>query len=378
MNKFLALGTLVMLAACSHDNNVTGIAADRAVDVGVSAPPVAAAADAPGAVFALTNQVAGNSVATFARAADGSLTWAGSVATGGTGAGSGLGSQGALALSDDGRWLFAVNAGSNDISAFRVGANGLTLTSRVASGGVRPISLTVHGDFVYVLNAGGNGNISGFTIGGDGALTAITGSTRSLSGSAVGPAQVAFSPDGRRLIVTEKSTNRLDVYAVGDDGVASAATASSSAGGTPFGFSFGHRGELFVSEATGSASSYVIGNAGQLSTASGAVLTHQGAPCWAVVTKNGKFGYTANAQGGSISGFAIAPDGSIAIIDADGRTVVVGPGNIDLALSDNSRYLYELNGNRSISGFRIEADGHLNAVNNVAGLPASTVGLAAR
>jgi len=378
MNKFLALGTLVMLAACSHDNNVTGIAADRAVDVGVSAPPVAAAADAPGAVFALTNQVAGNSVATFARAADGSLTWAGSVATGGTGAGSGLGSQGALALSDDGRWLFAVNAGSNDISAFRVGANGLTLTSRVASGGVRPISLTVHGDFVYVLNAGGNGNISGFTIGGDGALTAITGSTRSLSGSAVGPAQVAFSPDGRRLIVTEKSTNRLDVYAVGDDGVASAATASSSAGGTPFGFSFGHRGELFVSEATGSASSYVIGNAGQLSTASGAVLTHQGAPCWAVVTKNGKFGYTANAQGGSISGFAIAPDGSIALIDADGRTVVVGPGNIDLALSDNSRYLYELNGNRSISGFRIEADGHLNAVNNVAGLPASTVGLAAR
>ncbi|OLB48174.1 MAG: hypothetical protein AUI08_12120 [Gemmatimonadetes bacterium 13_2_20CM_2_65_7] len=306
------------------------------------------------------------------------MTWAGSVATGGTGAGSGLGSQGALALSDDGRWLFAVNAGSNDISAFRVGANGLTLTSRVASGGVRPISLTVHGDFVYVLNAGGNGNISGFTIGGDGALTAITGSTRSLSGSAVGPAQVAFSPDGRRLIVTEKSTNRLDVYAVGDDGVASAATASSSAGGTPFGFSFGHRGELFVSEATGSASSYVIGNAGQLSTASGAVLTHQGAPCWAVVTKNGKFGYTANAQGGSISGFAIAPDGSIALIDADGRTVVVGPGNIDLALSDNSRYLYELNGNRSISGFRIEADGHLNAVNNVAGLPASTVGLAAR
>ena len=308
MNKFLALGTLVMLAACSHDNNVTGIAADRAVDVGVSAPPVAAAADAPGAVFALTNQVAGNSVATFARAADGSLTWAGSVATGGTGAGSGLGSQGALALSDDGRWLFAVNAGSNDISAFRVGANGLTLTSRVASGGVRPISLTVHGDFVYVLNAGGNGNISGFTIGGDGALTAITGSTRSLSGSAVGPAQVAFSPDGRRLIVTEKSTNRLDVYAVGDDGVASAATASSSAGGTPFGFSFGHRGELFVSEATGSASSYVIGNAGQLSTASGAVLTHQGAPCWAVVTKNGKFGYTANAQGGSISeGIRLVP-----------------------------------------------------------------------
>src|SRR2546422_9908879 len=186
MNKFLALGTLVMLAACSHDNNVTGIAADRAVDVGVSAPPVAAAADAPGAVFALTNQVAGNSVATFARAADGRLTWAGSVATGGTGPGSGLGSQGALALSDDGRWLFAVNAGSNDISAFRVGPAGLSLTSLAGSGGTRPISLTVHGSLLYVLNAGGDGNISGFTVGADGALAAISGSSRKLSGAAVG------------------------------------------------------------------------------------------------------------------------------------------------------------------------------------------------
>src|SRR5437660_7834359 len=180
MKKFLALGTLVALAACSHNNSITGIAADRAADVGVSA--VAVAADAPGAVFALTNQVAGNSVAIYVRAADGTLTWAGSVATGGTGAGSGLGSQGALALSDDGRWLFAVNAGSNDISAFRVSPRGLTLTSRVASGGVRPISLTAHGDVLYVLNAGGDGNISGFTVGGGGALTAIAGSTRPRSG----------------------------------------------------------------------------------------------------------------------------------------------------------------------------------------------------
>ena len=153
MKQFLALGTLVALAACSQHNSVTGIAADRAADVGISAAAVAA--DAPAAVFALTNQTVGNAVAMYARAADGSLMWAGSVATGGTGAGTGLGSQGALALSDDGRWLFAVNAGSNDVSAFRVSPRGLTLTSRVASGGVRPISLTVHGDLAYVLNAGG-------------------------------------------------------------------------------------------------------------------------------------------------------------------------------------------------------------------------------
>ena len=376
MHRLVALGALVALVGCSQEHSVTGLAADRAVALNASA--AALTADAPGAVYALTNQASGNAVAMFDRGADGSLSWSSNVATGGTGAGSGLGSQGALALSDDGRWLFAVNAGSNDVSAFQVTASGLSLTSRVSSGGARPISLTVHGGVLYVLNAGGDGNISGFRVGTDGALSPIPGSTRALSGTNVGPAQVAFSPDGQQLVVTEKTTNRLDVYTVDGDGVASAATSTASAGGTPFGFSFGHRDELFVSEAAGSASSYVIASDGSLTVASGAVLTHQGAPCWAVVTQNGKFGYTANAQGGSISGFAIANDGSISLIDADGRTAVVGGGNIDLALSGNSRYLYQLDGDRSISGFRIEADGHLTAVGNVAGLPASTVGLVAR
>lgn len=378
MNRIAAVTTLALaaLVACAQDNNVTGLASDRTI--GLSASAAALSADGPGAVYALTNATSGNAVAMYSRSADGSLSWLGAVATGGAGAGSSLGSQGAIALSDDGRWLFAVNAGSNDISAFRVRPSGLSLTSRIASGGVQPISLTVHGGLVYVLNAGGDGNISGFTVGSDGALAPIAGSTRPLSASGVGPAQVSFSPNGDWLVVTEKVTSKIDLYAVGPDGVASAPITSASAGGTPFGFAFGHRAELFVSEAAGSASSYVIDGTGALQAASGAVLTHQGAPCWAVVTKNGRFGYTANAQGGSISGFAIANDGSIGLIDADGRTAVVGGGNIDLAISGNSRYLYQLNGNRSVSGFRIESDGHLTAAGNVAGLPASTVGLVAR
>ncbi len=376
MNKIMAVGalTLVTLSGCAQDHNVTGLAADRAVELNASA---VAAADAPGAVYALTNVAGGNAVAMYSRGADGSLSWLGSVSTGGAGAGASLGSQGALALSDDGRSLFAVNAGSNDVSAFRVTPSGLQLTGRVASGGVRPISVTVHGDVLYVLNAGGDGNISGFRVGTDGALAPLAGSTRPLSGSGVGPAQVSFSPTGAWLVVTEKTTNRLDIYAVGTDGLVSGVSTAASVGGTPFGFAFGHRDELFVSEAAGSASSYIVGSAG-LTVASGAVLTHQGAPCWAVVTQNGRYGYTANAQGGSISGFAIARDGSISLVDGDGRTAAVGGGNIDLAVSGNSRYLYQLNGNRSISGFRIEADGHLTAVGNVAGLPASTVGLVAR
>ena len=378
MNKQIALAALaaVALAACSENGGMTMSPRSAASLAARLTADAAADGSGPGAVYALTNQTSGNAVAVFSRAADGMLAAAGSAATGGTGTGSGLGSQGALALSDDGRWLFAVNAGSNEVSAFRVGPAGLSLTSLAGSGGTRPIGLTVHGSLLYVLNAGGDGNISGFSVGPDGALAAIPGASRALSGAGVGPAQVAFSPDGLWLIVTEKTTNLLDVYAVGPDGVVTGRTSYASAGGTPFGFAFGHRDELFVSEAAGSASSYVLGVSGGVAAVSGAVATHQGAPCWLVVTRDGRFAYTANAQGASISGFAVGTDGSIQLIDPTGLTASVNRGNTDLALSVNSRYLYQLDGS-SIFGFQVQADGHLAPAGTVVGLPAGTVGLAA-
>src|SRR5256885_7801638 len=208
---FLALATAA-LAACEQNRAVTNPTAS--LDRPLEAERVDAVPDGQRAVYTLTNQVAGNAVAVFNRAADGTLTAAGTIATGGTGTGAGLGSQGAVALSDDGRRLFAVNAGSNDVSVFDIGPAGPSLASRTASGGTLPISLTVHGNVLYVLNAGGNGNISGFTIGSSGALTPIAGATLALSGSNVGPAEVQFSPDGNSLVVTEKNTNRLDLYAL--------------------------------------------------------------------------------------------------------------------------------------------------------------------
>ncbi len=297
---FLALATAA-LAACEQNRAVTNPTAS--LETPFEAQRADGALDGQRAVYTLTNQVAGNAVAVFDRAADGTLTAAGTIATGGTGTGGGLGSQGAVALSDDGRRLFALNAGSNDVSVFSVGPAGLSLASRTASGGTLPISLTVHGNVLYVLNAGGDGNISGFTVGATGGLTPIPGSTQPLSGTNVGPAQVSFSPDGRRLVVTEKNTNLLDVYAVDANGAAGARTSFTSAGGTPFGFAFGLRDLLLVSEAAapGSASSYILGRGGDLQVVSGAVLTHQGAPCWAVVTNDRRFGFTANGSG-SVSG----------------------------------------------------------------------------
>jgi len=372
----IAVLAAAAVAACSPDRGVTGAtgpAALRAGRLGVSAVD----GSVERAVYTLTNQTSGNAVAIFTRAADGTLTAAGTVSTGGTGTGAGLGSQGALALSDEGQLLFAVNAGSNEISAFVVNAEArLSLVGRVPSGGTRPISLTVHEHLLYVLNAGGRGNISGFTIASNGALTPIAGSTRPLSGAAVGPAQVAFSPDGAVLIVTEKNTNLLGVYRVGRDGVSTGPTTFASAGVTPFGFAFGPREGLFVSEAAGTASSYEGGENGSLTVISGAVATHQGAPCWLVVTSDGRFAYTANARSGTISGFRVGPDASLSLLDASGQSASVGAGNTDLAFTVN--YLYQLNGGGSITALRVQEDGGLATLDVVGGLPAGVVGLAAR
>jgi len=377
MNTRLAVITLAAatLAACEPNHTLTGLTATLQAQRNAN---VSADLSGPGSVYTLTNQVAGNAVAVFTRGADGRLTAAGTVATGGTGTGASLGSQGAVALSNDARMLFAVNAGSNDVSVFTVSPAGLTLTSRTASGGTLPISLSVHGNVLYVLNAGGTGNISGFIVGTGGDLTAIAGATLPLSGASVGPAQVQFSPDGSRLVVTEKATSRLDVYAVDGNGVASWLSTTPSAGGTPFGFAFGLRNDLFVSEATGSASSYVLDASGTPALVSGAVSTHQGAPCWAVVTQDGRFGFTGNGAG-SVSAFTIATDGAISLVDANGGTALIGAGINDIALSQNSRYLYVLRtgGAQAIHVFRVAADGHLTPLGPIVGLPNGTRGLAA-
>jgi 6-phosphogluconolactonase len=338
-----------------------------------------------GAVYTLTNSAAGNAVAVFDRASNGSLTARGSVSTGGVGTGAGLGSQGALVL--DGSRLFAVNAGSNAISALRVGAgNSVSLTDVAGSRGVNPISLTVHGSLLYVLNAGNAttpANIHGF-LAVFGQLISLPGSSRPLSAALPGPAQIEFTPDGRNLVVTEKDTNRIITYRVGLFGYASGPNAQPSAGHTPFGFAFDQRGHLIVSEAFGGApdasvlSSYSVAPNGTVSAIDPNVATTETAACWVVVTKNGRYTYATNTGSNSISGYAIAPDGDLTLLDADGRTASTGATPIDAALSRNSRFLYALvSGAGEIDAFAVNADGSLDSLGAVGGLPAGTIGLAA-
>lgn len=344
-----------------------------------------AAAGSVGAAYILSNAPSGNEVLVWNRAADGTLTRAGSYPTGGTGTGGGLGSQGAIILSENGRWLFAVDAGSNQVASFRVNRDGLSLSGHTDSGGIMPTSLTVSGDLLYVLNAGGTGNITGFRIGTDGALSMIPGSTRALSGSATAPAQVSFSPDGDLLVVTERATNQIVTYTVGADGRTMDQKVFPSSGVTPFGFAFGKRGSLLVSEANGApgasaASSYNIGQDGDLRLVSGSVSTNQGAACWLVITRNGRYAYTSNAGSGSITGFRVGRSGELTLLDADGRTGVTGDGTgpTDLGLSHNSQFLYVRNGRSgTIGAFIVGSNGSLQTMTGALDVPSGAAGLAA-
>ena len=342
-------------------------------------PGTTASGAAAGAVYALTNSPAGNAVVAYQRGADGSLTPDGSFSTGGTGTGVGLGSQGAVIVTDDHQWLFAVNARSNSISSFRIRPDGLELADTASSGGTMPISVAFFRGLLYVLNAGVPNNVSGFVVGRDGGLSPVAGSERSLSGADTGPAQVGFSDDGEAVIVVEKATNRIDVYAVGADGLLSGPNVFPSAGPTPFGFAVDKRNTLLVSEAGvgGGASSYRIGANGSLTPVSSMVMTGQRAACWAAVTKNGRYGYVTNAGTGNISGFAIGQDGSASLLDADGVTAVTGGNPQDMTLSLDSSYLYaRVPALGIIAIFRVRSDGSLDPLPSLTGTPTSLAGLA--
>ncbi len=340
-----------------------------------------------GDVYVLTNQLTGNSVMVFHRDAAGMLTFAGSFASGGNGTGTGLGSQGAVVLSEDDRLLFAVNAGSSSISVFGVSGDQLTLLNTVSSGGTQPVSLTVRHNLLYVLNAVGTPNISGFTIKpATNQLVPLAGSTQALPGGAgAGPAQVSFSPDSSVLVVTEKATNLIDTFTLDDNGAAQPGVSFASNGTEPFGFAFGHDNVAIVSDAFGGApgasalSSYEVDDNGNPVPVTGALGDTQTAACWVVVPENGRFAYTSNTGSGTISSYAVSDGGSLALLNAVAASTGTGSAPTDMAFSNNSRFLYVNNaGNGTISGFRGHADGSLTPVSSATGLPAGAVGIAAR
>jgi 6-phosphogluconolactonase (cycloisomerase 2 family) len=338
-------------------------------------------------VYTLSNQVSGNSVVVYNRAGNGILTYSASYATGGTGTGGGLGNQGAVIMAGDDAdedILLAVNPGSNSVSSFKISEGGLNLKSTVNSGGMRPVSITQHDHIVYVLNAGGINNISGFKLKENGMLEAIANSTKPLSAASTGPAQISFVNDGKVLVVTEKGTNKVITYTVNEWGIPGAMHSIISSSSTPFGFAVTEDKNIFVSEAVGGApgasvlSSYSISNNGNIALVQGSVGAGQSAACWVVITGNGKYAYTTNTASNNLTNFAVNTNsGSISVNTAIAGTTGMGP--IDAALSNNSKYLYILNsGSHTIGVYAVAGNGSLSLLQTITGVPAGASGLTAR
>lgn len=351
------LSRLIAAAAATLAITAAFVQPARAESDDRDGPPVAE-------VYEATNAAAGNAIQVFERADDGSLSVGALVPTGGLGTGSSLGSQGGVTR--DGRHLLVVNGGDNTVTSFVITNDGLSRRDVEPSGGVRPVSVTVSEDVVYVLNAGSDA-ITGFRLNGRGDLRPIAGSTRPLSGTGTGAAQVQFNRDGDALIVTEKATNKIDTFTVGDNGIVTSATVTDSAGVVPYGFDIDRRDHVVVSEAaTGSVSSYQLHD-GALNVITGSLVDTQGAPCWLIASRDGRYAFTTNAASGTISSYRIARDGSLTLLAAVAATTGAGP--TDVAQSSDGRYLYARVRNGDVAAFAVAADGSLTSLGTVTGAP---------
>lgn len=385
--------------------------------------------DRGGRVYVMTNLAAGNTVIVFNRAADGTLTQAQEVATGGLGSGAGvlppplppspgpdpLQSQDAMAMTADGRFLLAVNAGSNEVSVFAATYSGLALVNKVPSGGVFPISLAIHDRLVYVLNegenpeniSGGIGNITAFNLDNAGTLHAIPNSTVTL-GPDTGSSDVLFSPDGKTLIATEMFTNKVDIFQVANDGTIKNSSSITSNTPTPFGAAFGKNNVLAVTEIdvitvngrrqgvanASTTSSYQLTSSGALQPVSKAIPTNRTGSCWIRFSRDGRFAYTGDTGAGTISIYQVGPTGELTLANvANVGGAFSAP--VDLDVTPSGKYLYTLSPfgliqhvppllplpsdpTGRIQGYRIEGDGSLTPITTVGGIPFSIQGIVAR
>ena len=381
-----------------------------------------------GAVFVATNHnntydgsQPANQVVMYNRDDAGKLTVAGTFDTGGQGsgpsvrfAGDGLGSAHSVQLSGDKKFLFVTNAGSDTVTVFKVGKGGLTRTDIEPTGDF-PNSVTQHGDEVYVLNAAGQGSISGYKLSSAGKLTRLSNSDRALAANQdfvrpdtlFNPAEVSFTPSGKQLVVTIKDgpaagaipgvtptgQGRVLVFNVDANGRPSTTYKQTTlANRGPFGFSFDKNGNLLTAlfvggpNLTAAAGSFKINANGSLTAITGNVVNGQLDSCW--IENDGTYAWTANYTSGTISTYKIGANGSLTLTQAVAGKAADLPGGggqsqgatpLDLRVSPNGKYLYNvLPGSGTVAAFAINsATGQLTKIGEFGGLPATVNGDAA-
>jgi 6-phosphogluconolactonase len=330
--------------------------------------------DVVGHLYVNDNTGGVNTVAGFDRHADGQLTpIPGSpFVAGGVGTGKGIASQGALQLSDDGRYLLAADAGSNEISVLRIKADGSLDAvggGPVDSNGANPVSIAVRGDLVYVANAGtatsvGETNYTGFTLNPGGHLRPLAGSTVTLpDGSQLG--DVLFSSDGTKLVGARVNTSLIDSFTVGPNGLLTAAPGSPFAaqGLGPFGSEFRPTNptQLFVSNAhngagAGTVSAFTDAGDGTLTSIGPSPFAdNQTAPCWVEISRDGRFLFTVNTASKTISSYSIAAGGALTLLQSTPQLAAPVTSPEDARLAPDGSTLWVVDpGADAISGFTVD------------------------
>ncbi len=338
------------------------------------------------ALFVETDAPGGNSVLSYTRGTDGTLSYVATYATGGVGAAAAssvadpLASQGGLALTDHGDELLAVNAGSDTVSVFSVFGPYLRLIQQVPTNGSFPVSISVHDNLVAILNAGGTGSVTQYQLQW-GRLVGV-GQTRSLGlanttppNFLAGAGQVGYSPNGQFLIVTTKgSTSSYEVFSVATNGsLSSTAKVTTAANAVPFAFNFDAHGNLVAVEASNSSvSTYTINADGSLSLI-GSVSESGKALCW-IASAQGYF-FGSNAGSGTVSSFSESTTGVPALLNLTAATT--HPGTTDSAASPDGQFLYvESGGAGALDAFGVNANGTLTPLETLWNLPKPYEGIA--
>ncbi|KOU72343.1 hypothetical protein ADK57_09905 [Streptomyces sp. MMG1533] len=361
------------------------VATVNVASAGQVSPTPRAESKADHAVFVQGNELAGNTIHVFRRGDDGKLTAAGKYATGGKGGDQvdaptdSLASQGSLVYDDRSGRLLAVNAGSGTLTSFAVHGQKLTDRQTLSTGGDFPAGISVSGDLAYVMNAGGAGSVQGFKVTSKG-LKPLSGSYRALGLKnakvplfSSSPGQVAFTPDGRNLVVTTKSANTIEVFPLGRDGrPAHRPVVNKSAGMVPFAVAFDESGRMLVAEAAKSTvSTYKVRRDGALKTVPESLPNGQDTLCW--LERAGDFFYGGNTGNSTVTGYRQDAHGRLALTNEAG--IAAAPsgksqGVIDIAVAAD-KFVYVQNATSgTVDGFRVGRAGELTKVTTVTGLPA--------
>lgn len=339
---------------------------------------------APG-FFTTSNNAVENQLIRYQSGASGVFTETGRFATGGRGTGRNLGAADSVAISQDRRWLVTNNAGSDQVSVFRLGARGPRLTEVRDSGGKLPLSIAVSGRRVYVLNSG-SGDVASFRLTATGRLVPLgDGAVRPLTSAGALATDLGVTADGRFLVIAERGVDHLTSYAIGRGGVLAQTSQSvATVAKTPFALSF-RGGVVYVTFAgqgpeQSAVAAYRPNRQGLLTPLGEPVFSMQTAACWAALSPRRWLLYTANAGSHTLTGLRLGARGGLGLLNPDGISVVTGSGNNprDMSFSQDGKTLAViLSGEHAMALYRLGSGGVLTLWQTVTGVPGGAAGLVA-